>query len=132
MLAFAYTTSANVPVIKSDPKIEAQVEQTLKKLTLEEKIGQMMELVTDLFGANDKNGVFYIDEHKTDSILSRYKIGSILNAPNTCAPTAKQWEKYIEHRHPLRLRSRSEPRFYLYTRRYPLPTEHQCSCHLQS
>ena len=96
MLAFAYTTSANVPVIKSDPKIEAQVEQTLKKLTLEEKIGQMMELVTDLFGANDKNGVFYIDEHKTDSIFSRYKIGSILNAPNTCAPTAKQWEKYIE------------------------------------
>ena len=86
---------ANTPVIKSDPKIEAQVEQTLKKLTLEEKIGQMMELVTDLFGANDKNGVFYIDEHKTDSILSRYKIGSILNAPNTCAPTAKQWEKYI-------------------------------------
>lgn len=95
MLALAYTASANVPVIKSDPKIEAQVEQTLKKLTLEEKIGQMMELVTDLFGANDKNCVFYIDEHKTDSILSRYKIGSILNAPNTCAPTAKQWEKYI-------------------------------------
>lgn len=95
MLALVYTASANVPVIKSDPKIEAQVEQTLKKLTLEEKIGQMMELVTDLFGANDKNGVFYIDEHKTDSILSRYKIGSILNAPNTCAPTAKQWEKYI-------------------------------------
>lgn len=95
LLALAYAASANVPVIKSDPKIEAQVEQTLKKLTLEEKIGQMMELVTDLFGANDKNGVFYIDEHKTDSILSRYKIGSILNAPNTCAPTAKQWEKYI-------------------------------------
>lgn len=95
MLALAYTASANVPVIKSDSKIEAQVEQTLKKLTLEEKVGQMMELVTDLFGANDKNGVFYIDEHKTDSILSRYKIGSILNAPNTCAPTAKQWEKYI-------------------------------------
>lgn len=96
MLALAYTASANVPVIKSDPKIEAQVEQTLKKLTLEEKIGQMMELVTDLFGANDKNGVFYIDEKKTDSILSRYKIGSILNAPNTCAPTAKQWEKYLQ------------------------------------
>ena len=71
MLALAYTASANVPVIKSDPKIEAQVEQTLKKLTLEEKIGQMMELVTDLFGANDKNGVFYIDEH-----LGFIKLGS--------------------------------------------------------
>ena len=139
LLALAYTASANVPVIKSDPKIEAQVEQTLKKLTLEEKIGQMMELVTDLFGANDKNGVFYIDEHKTDSILSRYKIGSILNAPNTCAPTAKQWEKYYRtnpedldeaHRHPLCLRSRPEPRFYLYTGWNPLPAEHQCGCHL--
>ena len=96
MLALAYTASANVPVIKSDSKVEAQVEQTLQKLTLEEKIGQMMELVTDLFGANDKNGVFYIDEKKTDSILSRYKIGSILNAPNTCAPTAKPWEKYLQ------------------------------------
>ena len=95
LLALAAKASANIPVIKSDPKVEAKVEQTLKKLTLEEKVGQMMELVTDLFGTNDKDGVFYIDERKTDSILSRYKIGSILNAPNTCAPTAKQWEKYI-------------------------------------
>ena len=96
MLALALGASANVPVIKSDAKVEAQVEQTLQKLTLEEKVGQMMELVTDLFGANDKNSVFYIDEKKTDSILSRYKVGSILNPPNTCAPTAKQWEKYLQ------------------------------------
>ena len=96
MLALALGASANVPVIKSDAKVEAQVEQTLQKLTLEEKVGQMMELVTDLFGGNDKNGVFYIDEKKTDSILSRYKVGSILNAPNTCAPTAKLWEKYLQ------------------------------------
>ena len=90
-----HTTNANIPVIKSDAKIEAKVDQTLKKLTLEEKVGQMMEIVIDLLGANDKNGVFYIDEHKADSIFSHYKVGSILNAPNTCAPTAKQWEKYM-------------------------------------
>ena len=90
-----YTTNANIPVIKSDAKIEAKVDQTLKKLTLEEKVGQMMEIVIDLLGGNDKNGVFYIDEHKADSIFSHYKVGSILNAPNTCAPTAKQWEKYM-------------------------------------
>lgn len=102
MLALACTASANIctanantPVIKSDAKIEAKVDQTLKKLTLEEKVGQMMEIVIDLFGGNDKNGVFYIDEHKADSIFSHYKVGSILNAPNTCAPTAKQWEKYM-------------------------------------
>lgn len=90
-----HTTNANIPVIKSDAKIEAKVDQTLKKLTLEEKVGQMMEIVINLFGGNDKNGVFYIDEHKADSIFSHYKVGSILNAPNTCAPTAKQWEKYM-------------------------------------
>lgn len=90
-----HTANANIPVIKSDAKIEAKVDQTLKKLTLEEKVGQMMEIVIDLLGANDKNGVFYIDEHKADSIFSHYKVGSILNAPNTCAPTAQQWEKYI-------------------------------------
>ena len=90
-----HTTNANIPVIKSDAKIEAKVDQTLKKLTLEEKVGQMMEIVIDLLGSNDKNGVFYIDEHKADSIFSHYKVGSILNAPNTCAPTAKQWEKYM-------------------------------------
>ena len=95
MLALACTANANIPVIKSDAKVEAKVDQTLKKLTLEEKVGQMMEVVIDLIGANDKNGVFYIDEHKADSIFSHYKIGSILNAPNTCAPTAQQWEKYM-------------------------------------
>lgn len=95
MLALACTANANIPVIKSDAKIEAKVDQTLKKLTLEEKVGQMMEVVIDLIGANDKNGVFYIDEHKADSIFTHYKIGSILNAPNTCAPTAQQWEKYL-------------------------------------
>lgn len=93
--ANTHTTNANIPVIKSDAKIEAKVDQTLKKLTLEEKVGQMMEIVIDLLGANDKNGVFYIDEHKADSIFTHYKVGSILNAPNTCAPTAKQWEKYM-------------------------------------
>ena len=90
-----HTTNANIPVIKSDAKIEAKVDQTLKKLTLEEKVGQMMEIVIDLLGGNDKNGVFYIDEHKADSFFTHYKVGSILNAPNTCAPTAKQWEKYM-------------------------------------
>ncbi len=67
----------------------------VKQLTLEEKIGQMMQLVTDLFGTNDAQGVFHIDRAKADTLFSKYKIGSILNAPNTCAPTAAQWEEII-------------------------------------
>ena len=65
------------------------------QLTLDEKIGQMMQLVTDIFGTNDAQGVFHIDQAKADTLFSKYKIGSILNAPNTCAPTAAQWEEII-------------------------------------
>ena len=67
----------------------------VNQLTLEEKIGQMMQLVTDIFGTNDAQGVFHIDRAKADTLFSKYKIGSILNAPNTCAPTAPQWEEII-------------------------------------
>jgi beta-glucosidase len=93
LLMSACTVYAGVP--SKDPKIESKIDNLLSKMTLEEKAGQMIQLVTDLFGGNDKKGVFHIDEHKTDSIFSRYKVGSILNAPNTVAPTAKQWEDYV-------------------------------------
>jgi len=69
--------------------------KTVSQLTLDEKIGQMVQLVTDLFGKNDAKGVFHIDPAKADTLFSKYKIGSILNAPNTCAPTAPQWEEII-------------------------------------
>ena len=70
-------------------------DRQLQRMTLEEKIGQMMQLVTDIFGTNDTQGVFHIDRTKADTLFSKYKIGSILNAPNTCAPTAQQWEEII-------------------------------------
>lgn len=78
-----------------DADIEAKVEETLSRLTTEEKVGQMMQLVTDLFGTNDANGVFHIDPAKADTLFSKYKIGSILNAPNTLAPTAEQWQEIM-------------------------------------
>lgn len=83
------------PVIVRDADIETKVEKTLARLSLEEKIGQMTELVVDLFGKNNKDGVFEINEAKADTLFRRYKIGSILNAPNTVAPTARQWERIL-------------------------------------
>ena len=78
-----------------DKELEVRVERTLNKLTLRQKAGQMVELVVDFFGHNDAKGVFHIDKARTDSLLSRYQIGSILNAPNTMAPTASQWQEII-------------------------------------
>lgn len=84
-----------LPLYTQDNQLEAKVENTLSKLSLRQKAGQMVELVVDLFGHNDARGVFHIDKARTDSLLSRYQIGSILNAPNTMAPTAAQWQEII-------------------------------------
>jgi beta-glucosidase len=111
-LAVAGQAQTAGPVIVSDAAIEAKVEKTLARMTLEEKVGQMVELVADLFGSNDKDGVFHIDIARADSLLSRYKIGSILNAPNTKAPTARQWEQYIATLQQLSMRRIGIPCIY--------------------
>lgn len=95
LVLMAGTTFATTPVIRRDANVEAKVEATLAKMTLREKVGQMVELVIDIMGQVDQNGVFQLDEARADSLFSHYKIGSILNAPATKAPTAKQWERYI-------------------------------------
>ena len=41
------------PAIPYDKKLEAKVERTLRKLTLEEKVGQMCELTIDVILITD-------------------------------------------------------------------------------
>lgn len=89
------TSTHEATATPKDKELEVRVERTLSKLTLRQKAGQMVELVVDFFGHNDAKGVFHIDKARTDSLLSRYQIGSILNAPNTMAPTASQWQEII-------------------------------------
>ena len=85
---------ASPVAIKSDMKIEAQVEETLSKMTLEEKIGQMTELCIDVLGEM-KNGEFVLDKEKLHNAIAVYKVGSILNAPGPIAQTPEKWEKII-------------------------------------
>lgn len=75
--------------------LEKRVDSTLCRLTLEEKVGQMMEVVIDVVGTTNAQGLFEIDSNKLDSLFSLYKVGSLLNAPGTVAPTARQWESYM-------------------------------------
>ncbi|MDH6359988.1 beta-glucosidase [Parabacteroides sp. PH5-16] len=136
------------PAIPKDEKIEQQVEALLKKMTLEEKIGQMTELAIDAItlrtnpfagidmqnfkvedlkailakygledqfkltdempgqetfmgiymaiqGIESKKG-FQIDEVLLDSVISKYKVGSILNVPAGIAQTPQEWERIIK------------------------------------
>ena len=84
------------PAIPADPAIEANIRQWLQKMTLEEKIGQMCEItidvVTDMEGS--KNG-FRLDEALLDTVIGKYKVGSLLNVPLSVAQKKEVWADAI-------------------------------------
>lgn len=92
--ASAYS-SITLPVIPPDPALEAKVQNTLSKMTLEEKIGQMTQIQVDILGGYDKNGKFVLSKEKMDTVFGIYKVGSILNAPYSYCLDAKEWNVII-------------------------------------
>ena len=98
LLTFVTLTTAqnNVkPAIPRDAALETKIEQTLAKMTLDEKIGQMLELNLDIMGRYDANGRWTLNETMLDTLISKWKVGSILNAPGTRASSVEQWQKWI-------------------------------------
>ena len=139
--------SSVTPAIPRDVKLEAKIEKTLKKMTLDEKIGQMLELNLDVMGkmtienakvdrekvrsvmqqygrpegeteemlkmsdqeiidklggfpvdiySGDTKRVWKLNETMLDTLISKWKVGSILNAPGTRAPSVDQWQEWIK------------------------------------
>jgi beta-glucosidase len=133
--------------IPRDAKLEAKVEKTLSKMTLDEKIGQMLELnldvmgkmtvenakidrekvrsvlqqygrsseeteamlkktdkeILDILGAypvdiyqGDTRRIWKLNETMLDTLISKWKVGSILNVPGTRAATVAQWQEWIQ------------------------------------
>ena len=142
----AIAAQAQKPAIPRDAALEAKVEKTLAKMTLDEKIGQMLELNLDIIGKMtvenakvdrvkvrsvlqqygrsseevenmlkktdeeiiDMLGSFPVDiyqgetkriwkmnEVMLDTLISKWKVGSILNAPGSSAATVEQWQQWI-------------------------------------
>ena len=134
------------PAIPRDDALEAKVEKTLANMTLDEKIGQMLELNLDVMGnmkaenpkvdrekvrqvmqqygastkevetvlklsdkqilerfenypvdiyQGDTHRVWKLNENMLDTIISKWTVGSILNAPGTRAPSVEQWLQWI-------------------------------------
>jgi len=95
MTCAVVTAQAQKPAIPRDAALEAKVEKTLAKLTLDEKIGQMLELNLDIMGRYDATGKWQLNETMLDTLISKWKVGSILNAPGTRASSVEQWQKWI-------------------------------------
>ena len=147
MVCAAIAVQAQKPAIPRDAKLEAKVEKTLKKMTLDEKIGQMLELNLDVMGKmqvenakvdrdkvravaqqygrpqtevdailqltdeqiiermgnypvdiyqGETKRVWKLNEVMLDTCISKWKVGSILNAPGTRAATVDQWQQWIQ------------------------------------
>ena len=141
-------TAQQKPAIPRDEQMEQKIEQWLKKMTLDEKVGQMCELTIDViqkrvnpFMGIQPNQVtpqflkklvkqyklekefdvkklepsqevmmrlymriqeienakgFQIHEAKLDSVITKYKVGSILNVPNGLAVSREEWQRIIK------------------------------------
>jgi beta-glucosidase len=90
MSIFAQNTITYIP----DANVEKRVEQTLSRMTLEEKVGQMTELAIDVLG-HWEGDRFVLDQDKLEYVFSRYKVGSILNTPGPVAQTPEWWQQTI-------------------------------------
>ena len=146
VLALSAMAMSAQPAIPRDAALEAKIEKTLAKMTLDEKIGQMLELNLDVMGKMtvenakvdrekvrsvmqqygrsdqeteamlkmtdqqiiDKLGAFPVDiysgetkrvwkinETMLDTLISKWKVGSILNAPGSRAASKDDWQKWI-------------------------------------
>jgi beta-glucosidase len=76
------------------PKLKdhsAQIEALLKKMTLEEKAGQMTQLeIGQITSGGDSN--IQIDAAKLEKAIVQYKVGSILNVNGHALSVEKWWE----------------------------------------
>lgn len=87
--------AAQAQVIKADPVIEQKIEKWISKMTLEEKIGQMTELNIDVVQDRSVKDHFQLSEALLDSVIGKYKVGSILNVPNGEAVGRQEWQDII-------------------------------------
>ena len=84
---------AQTPAIPRDEGVEARVENILKRMTLDEKVGQMCELTIDVISAQGNE--FRLDEAALARVFNKYKVGSILNVPKSIAQTPEIWATLI-------------------------------------
>ena len=91
--AVSCSDNAVKPAIPADPQIEAAVENTLAKMTLEEKVGQMTEIGIDILGHYEGDN-WVMDVDKVQNAIGKYKVGSILNTP-VVGQTPEKWQEII-------------------------------------
>ena len=100
VLAAAFSCNkapVHAPSIPKDPTIEKQIDRILSKMTLDDKVGQMLQINIDVVGGytfKDGRPTWALNEEKVDTMIANYRVGSFLNAPGM-AGTPEQWHEWI-------------------------------------
>lgn len=87
VLALSACNNRVKPAIQPDKEMEKEIERILAGMTLEEKVGQMAQITVTAFQNTDENGTPQWIPELLDSIITKYKVGSILNVINSSAQT---------------------------------------------
>lgn len=84
------------PAIPADPKIESRVKKIVGSMSLDDKVGQMCEVVVDLVCADGvADGSVQLDPEKLRVVFDQYRVGSILNTPQGHAQSLETWRRII-------------------------------------
>ncbi len=84
------------PAIPNDKDIESRVTEIVSGMTLEDKVGQMCEVVIDLVCADSlDNGKVVLDSAKLETVFNQYRVGSILNTAQGHAQDLETWYRLI-------------------------------------
>ncbi len=104
LMFVSFAAQAQSPAIPRDAAIEQQVERQLAKMSLDEKIGQMLQLKSTRLGTQTlvdghmkwvaREGLA-LDEATMDSLFGKYHIGSVLGVLGVYAVTREQWHDWV-------------------------------------
>lgn len=84
------------PAIPADPEIESRIREIMSEMTLDDKVGQMCEVVVDLVCADTlADGKVVLDEARLDTVFNKYRVGSILNTAQGHAQDRETWYRLI-------------------------------------
>ena len=92
LLVFAANFSIAQTASTLNPSIESKIDQLLKQMTLEEKVGQMAQVSIESLGGS--NGQVFTFSDKMKDAVVNYKLGSILNSPGPLQ-TPQDWNRLI-------------------------------------
>jgi beta-glucosidase len=76
------------------PEVEGQIDELIRRMTLEEKVGQMTQVTLEVIKGEDKDGWVELSEKKLKEAIVKYRVGSILNCGGQ-ARSVTNWHKII-------------------------------------